>query len=80
MDDAMTGAALHERFYCSPGLRIETQERLTTLQFTQIDARLQRIEEAMERLEKRLWVTVYGVAAVVLAQGMQSLIAAGGAG
>lgn len=74
------GLAARERFYCSPGLRIEAQERLVALQFAQIDARLQRIEEAMERLERRLWVTVYGVAAVVLAQGMQSLLVAGGTG
>lgn len=74
------GLTARERFHCSPGLRIEAQERLVALQFAQIDARLQRIEEAMERLERRLWVTVYGVAAVVLAQGMQSLIVAGGTG
>ncbi len=74
------GMAARERFTCSPGLQIEAQERVVALQFAQIDARLQRIEEAVERLDRRLWVTVYGVAAVVLAQGMQSLLAAGGAG
>lgn len=28
----------------------------------------------MERLEKRLWITVYGVVGVILAQAAQSLL------
>ena len=36
--------------------------------------RLDQIEEMMERLERRLWLTVYGVAAVILAQAFQSLL------
>ena len=35
---------------------------------------LDQIEEMMERLERRLWLTVYGVAAVILAQAFQSLL------
>ena len=32
------------------------------------------IEALMERLERRLWLTVYGVVAVILAQAVQSFL------
>ncbi|MEP1587951.1 MAG: hypothetical protein ABJR46_14195 [Tateyamaria sp.] len=65
-----------ERFACAPGLRLEAHERLTTVHFEHLERRLCRIEELMERLEKRLWLTVYGVVAIVLATGFQSIMAA----
>jgi len=74
------GLFARERFLCAPGLRVEAQEKLAALQFAQLNARLQRIEAAMERLEKRLWVAVYGVAAAMLAQMAQSALIAAGAG
>ncbi|WBU53836.1 hypothetical protein [Paracoccus sp. SCSIO 75233] len=55
-------------------LRIEAQERVMALQFGAVDKRLERIEALIERLERRLWMTVYGVVAVILTQAMQSLI------
>ena len=54
-------------FLCAPGLKIEAHERLSAVQLGQIDAQLKRIEALMERLEKRLWLTVYGVVGVILA-------------
>ena len=61
-------------FLCAPGLRIEAAERLTGVQFAQLHAQLAKIEGTMERLEKRLWLTVYGVVAVVLSQGILSVL------
>ncbi|WP_210527511.1 GTA head formation protein, RCAP_rcc01685 family [Rubellimicrobium arenae] len=61
-------------FLCAPGLRIESQERLAELQFAQLNTALEKIESMMERLEKRLWLTVYGVVAVILAQTVQSIL------
>jgi hypothetical protein len=61
-------------FLCAPGLKIESQAQLTTLQFAQLHAQLAKIEGTMERLEKRLWLTVYGVVAVVLSQGILSVL------
>ena len=55
-------------------LRIEAQERVMALQFGAVDKRLERIEALIERLEKRLWMTVYGVVAVILTHAVQSLI------
>ena len=52
----------------------EAHEKLLQMQFEGIDGRLTRIELLMERLEKRLWLTVYGVAAVIIAQAVQSFL------
>lgn len=57
--------------------RIEAQERVDEERRAGLEYRLGRIEAAVERLEKRLWLTVYGVAAGVLAHGALTLIARG---
>lgn len=61
-------------FDCSPGLRLSAHERVAQIQNEAVNRRLDRIEQMMERLEKRLWLTVYGVAAVILAQAFQSFL------
>lgn len=66
-----------EAFDCAPALRLEAHERVVKLQFDSLNKRLDRIEALIERLEKRLWLTVYGVVGVILAQAFQSLIEAG---
>lgn len=66
-----------EAFDCAPALRLEAHERVANLQFDSLNKRLDRIEALIERLEKRLWLTVYGVVGVILAQAFQSLIEAG---
>ncbi|MGH1446810.1 MAG: GTA head formation protein, RCAP_rcc01685 family [Cognatishimia sp.] len=63
-----------EPFDCAPALRLEAHERVATLQFESLNKRLDRIEALIERLEKRLWLTVYGVVGVILAQAFQSLL------
>ncbi|MBB3994699.1 hypothetical protein GGR95_002347 [Sulfitobacter undariae] len=47
---------------------------MSAIHFDNLAKRLDRIELMMERLEKRLWLTVYGVAAVILAQAVQSFL------
>ena len=54
--------------------RFETQERIMALQFGQVERRLERIEGLIEGLERRLWMTVYGVVAVILTQAVQSIL------
>jgi hypothetical protein len=44
------------------------------LQFDSLNKRLDRIEELIERLDRRLWLTVYGVVGVILAQAFGSLL------
>ncbi|MBU2958627.1 hypothetical protein Q4511_01670 [Paracoccus sp. 1_MG-2023] len=54
--------------------RFEAQERIMALQFGQVERRLERIEALIEGLERRLWMTVYGVVAVILTQAVQGII------
>ncbi len=44
------------------------------LQVGTVEKRLERIEALMEGLERRLWMTVYGVVAVILTQAIQGII------
>lgn len=66
---------LPDKFECAPGLRLQAHERLADVHQRNLEKRLDRIEMQMERLEKRLWLTVYGVVAVILSQGVLGLLA-----
>ncbi|MBU2993708.1 hypothetical protein Q4555_12280 [Octadecabacter sp. 1_MG-2023] len=63
-----------ESFECGPSLRVEAHERVAALQFAQVNSQLGKIEAMMERLERRLWLTVYGVVGVILAQAVESIL------
>ncbi len=69
-----------ERFQCAPGMRLQAHEQVSAIHFANLATRLDRIELMMERLERRLWLTVYGVVAVILGQAVQSFIAIAPAG
>ena len=56
--------------------RIEVVERVGEERWTALDYRLGHIEASLERLERRIWVMVFGVAAFLLAQGAEAVIAA----
>jgi hypothetical protein len=56
--------------------RIEANERVMEERWAALDFRLGHIDASLERLEKRLWLGVYGVAAFLLAQGAEALITA----
>ena len=55
--------------------RIDAQERVDEERRAGLDYRLGRIEEAVERLEKRLWLAVYGVASGVVVHGALAFLA-----
>ena len=55
--------------------RIEANERVAEERWSALEYRLGQMEGTLERLEKRIWVGVYGVAAFLLAQGAEALIA-----
>jgi hypothetical protein len=55
-------------------MRLQAHERVTAIHLQNLDKRLDRIEQMMERLERRLWLAVYGVAAVVLAKAVQTYL------
>jgi len=54
--------------------RIDANERVAEQRWAALEYRLGRIEASQERVEKRLWLAVYGVVAVILAQGVMSLL------
>ena len=56
--------------------RIEANERVAEERWAALEYRLGQIEGTLERLEKRIWLGVYGVAAFLLAQGAEALLSA----
>ena len=56
--------------------RIEANERVADERWAALEYRLGRIEEGLERMEKRIWVGVYGLAAFLLAQGAEMVFTA----
>ena len=56
--------------------RIEANERVAQERWAALEFRLSQIDAALERLDKRIWVGVYGVACFLLAQMAEAVIAA----
>jgi hypothetical protein len=56
--------------------RIEANERVADERWAGLEYRLGQMETTLERLEKRIWFGVYGVAAFLLAQGAEALLKA----
>ncbi len=54
--------------------RIEANERVAQERWVALERRLSQIDDALERLERRIWVGVYGVAAFLLAQGAEAIL------
>ena len=73
--DAAGSRFLYDSFDAAKA-RIEANERVMQERWTALEYRLTQIDAALERLEKRIWVGVYGVAAFLLAQGAEALMQA----
>ncbi len=56
--------------------RIEANERVAEERWTALEWRLGQIDAVLERLERRIWLGVYGVAAFLLAQMAEALLQA----
>lgn len=56
--------------------KLETHKQVTDERWIALERRLDTIESALERLERRLWLAVYGVVAFVLTRGVQALLEA----
>lgn len=54
--------------------RLEANERVADERWTALERRLLQIDVTLERLERRLWLGVYGVAVFLLAQGAEALL------
>lgn len=58
--------------------RIEANERVAQERWSALEFRLGQIDAVLERLERRIWVGVFGVAAYLLAQVFETLMRAAG--
>lgn len=54
--------------------RIEANERVADERWAALEFRLSQIDQSLDRLEKRIWLGVYGVAAFLLAQGAEAIL------
>ena len=70
------------RFLCdsfdAAAARIEANERVAEARWAALEYRLGQIDAVLERLEKRIRLGVYGVAAFMLAQMAETVIRAAG--
>ncbi|WP_425101203.1 GTA head formation protein, RCAP_rcc01685 family [Tropicibacter sp. S64] len=57
-----------EPFACAPALRLEAHEQISKLHVEAMTTRYEHLEKQLERVEKRVWLTVYGVAGAILLQ------------
>nr|WP_245216205.1 hypothetical protein [Sagittula salina] len=55
-------------------MRLESHEKVSKLQIESLNERFSRLEAVLERLERRLWLAVYGVAGVILAEAFQGVM------
>lgn len=54
--------------------RLEVNERIAEERWVQLERRLNHIEVMLDRLEKRLWVFVYGAASLIMADIAYALL------
>jgi hypothetical protein len=47
--------------------RIDVNERIQEERWAQLERRLTHIEVSLDRLERRIWLAVYGAASLILA-------------
>lgn len=56
--------------------RIDANQRVMDERWLALEFRLSQIDAALERLEKRIWLGVFGLTAFLLAQGAEAVIRA----
>lgn len=75
---ARTAPKSGSRFLYEPfdatAARVEANERVHAERWEGLEFRLSRIEEGLERLERRLWLAAMGVVATILAQAVKTLL------
>ncbi len=59
---------------CEPDLKLAAYERIMAERWTALEYRLKVLETVLQRLERRMWLTIVGVAGVVLSEAAASLL------
>jgi hypothetical protein len=79
-DEGRSGSRYLYAPFDAANARIEANERVQDERWQALTFRLEGIEAVLERLERRLWLAVFGVVSAILAQGIHELIQVNGAG
>jgi len=69
-----TGSRFLYDSFDAAAARIEANERVSEERWNGLEYRLVQMEGTLDRLERRVWLGVYGVAAFLLTQGAEALI------
>jgi hypothetical protein len=69
---------LYEPFEYARADTVKANERVQDERWRGLEYRLGQIEQMLERLERRVWLTIFGVTAAVLSETITGLL--GGAG
>jgi hypothetical protein len=56
--------------------RLDVAERIAEERWTQLERRLVHMETTLDRLERRMWLAVYGAASLILANVAYGLLTA----
>ncbi len=59
---------------CGPSQSLDAYERVMAERWIGLERRLTLFEAMIQRLEKRLWMTIVSVAGVVLADAVQTVL------
>jgi len=74
MSKRVTGSRFLYEPFDAAAARLETHEKVIEERWIGLERRLGQIETMLERLEKRLWLAVFGVISFVLARGVLSIL------
>lgn len=69
---------LYEPFERAQAHRVDLFERVLEERWAALEYRLGLIETALTRLDKRLWLAVFGVVGAILSEAVQGLVAHAG--
>lgn len=61
---------LYEPFEVRAGHQLEMYQKVLDERWKALEYRLAQLESMMERLEKRLWLTIFGVVGAVLTEAV----------
>jgi len=59
---------------CAPNHKLDAYEQVMAERWLALEFRLKTMEGVLQRVEKRMWLTIVGVAGVVLADAAAALL------
>ncbi len=75
-EQSATGSRFLYDSFDAAQARIDANERVSNERWAALDYRLGLIDSSLERMEKRIWLAVYGVAGFLATQMAEALLAA----